>query len=85
MPSMGTSAPLPSIKDKYSPDGDPQAEDLLELELDCGTKLISLGDQVVGVGDRGGEFASLVKTWAQQTRNLFDKGLRCEEGVVFLG
>lgn len=38
--------------------GDAQAQDLLELELDGGTDLGDLIAQVLGVGDGGGEFAS---------------------------
>jgi len=64
---------------------DTQAEDLLELELDGGTDLISLVANVVGVGDGGGELSGLVETRSQETGDLLDQGLGGEESIVLLG
>ena len=40
---------------------------------------------VFRVGEEGGEFTSLGKTWTQQPGNLPDQGFGCHEGVVRLG
>lgn len=66
-------------------DGDTQAENLLQLELDGGTDLISLLADVVGVGDGGGELSGLVETRSEKTGNLLDEGLGSEESIVLLG
>jgi len=66
-------------------DSDTQAENLLKLELDGGTDLISLLANVIGVGDGGGELSGLVETRSQKTRNLLDQSLGGEESIVLLG
>jgi len=66
-------------------DGDTQAENLLQLELDGGTDLISLITDVIGVGDGGGELSGLVETGSEKTGNLLDEGLGSEESIVLLG
>ena len=65
-------------------DGDTQAENLLQLELDGGTDLISLLANVIGVGNGGGELSGLVETRSEKTGNLLDEGLGSEEGIVLL-
>lgn len=66
-------------------DSDTQAENLLKLELDGGTDLVSLVTDVIGVGDGGGELTGLVETRSQKTGNLLDQGLGSEESIVLLG
>jgi hypothetical protein len=65
--------------------GNTQAENLLELELDGSLQLVHLFLQVVSVGDWGGELAGLVETRTQKTRNLLDEGFRSKESIVLLG
>jgi len=65
--------------------GNSEAESLLELELDLALELIALLEDVVRVGEEGGELASLVKTGSQQTRDLLDERVGSEEHVVLLG
>jgi hypothetical protein len=66
-------------------DGNTEAEDLLELELDGRLDLVDLVLQVLGVSDGGGELSGLGKTGSEQSRDLLDEGLGSEEGVVLLG
>jgi len=66
-------------------DGDTQAEDLLQLELDGGTDLISLLANVIDVGDGGGELSGLVETRSEKTGNLLHKSLGRAESIVLLG
>jgi len=66
-------------------DGDTQAENLLQLELDGGTDLISLLADVIDVGDGGGELSGLVETGSEKTGNLLDQSLGGEESIVLLG
>lgn len=65
--------------------GDTQAEDLLQLELDGGTDFIGLDLQVIVVGDGSGELADLVKTGTQKTGDLLDQGIGSKESIVLLG
>jgi len=65
-------------------DSDTQAEHLLELELDGGAQLVGLGNQIVSVGDGGGELTGLMETRTQQTRNLLNESLGSKEGIVLL-
>ena len=62
-----------------------QAQDLLELELDCALDLSDLGVQVLGVRDGSWEFAGLGQTRTQETRDLLDQSLRGHKGVVLVG
>lgn len=48
--------------------GNTEAKDLLELELDGRSDLVDFSAQVFSVGDGGREFASLGETGAEQTR-----------------
>jgi len=64
--------------------GDTQAQDLLQLELDRGLQVVDLVPQVVAVGDGGREFTSLGETGTQQTGNLLDQSFRSEESIVLL-
>jgi len=57
-------------------------QDLLQLELDGGLDFVDLGAQIFVVGDWGGELASLGKTRTQETRNLLDKSVGSDEGIV---
>lgn len=63
---------------------DTQAKNLLKLELDGGTNVISLGLQVIIVGDSSRELADLVKTRTQKTRNLLDQSIRSQESIITL-
>ena len=58
---------------------------LLHLELDCGLQVINFLLHVVGVGQKGREFAGLVQTRSQQTWNLLDQRLWSKESIVALG
>jgi hypothetical protein len=62
--------------------GNTHAENLLQLELDGGLDLVHLLLEVLGVGDRGRELASLGETGTEETGNLLDEGIRGKEGVV---
>jgi len=66
-------------------DSDTHAQDLLQLELDGRLDFVDLGAQIFVVGDRSGEFTSLGETGAQETRNLLDQSIRCDEGIVLAG
>ena len=48
--------------DQHEADGDTEAQNLLELELDGGLDVVDLGLEVLGVGDGGGELASCGKS-----------------------
>lgn len=58
---------------------------LLHLEFDGGFDLVHLGIHVLVVGEQGGELAGLVQPRTQDTRDLLDKRLRGQEGIVLLG
>lgn len=62
-----------------------QSTYLLHLELDGGLDLLHLGVEVLIVGQKGGELASLVEPRAEDTRDLLDQGLRSQESVILLG
>lgn len=62
-----------------------QAQNLLKLELDGGTELISLDGKVIVVGDGGRELANLVETGTEKTGDLLDESLRGNESIVLLG
>lgn len=66
-------------------DGDTQAKNLLELELDGGLDIGDLGGEILSVGDWGWELAGLGETWTEETGDLLDELLRGEESVVLLG
>ena len=66
-------------------DGDTQAKNLLELELDGALDLVDLLLQVLVVRHGRGELARLGQTGAQQTWDLLDQRLGSQEGVVLLG
>jgi len=66
-------------------DGNTQAEDLLELELDGGAYFGDLAVEVLRVGNRSREFSSLGETGTKETRDLLDQSLRGKESIVFLG
>merc|ERR1712005_77668 len=65
-------------------DGNTEAQDLLELELDGARKLVDLLGQIVLVGDQGRELAELVRGWAEQTRDLTEERVRSNKRVVRL-
>lgn len=65
--------------------GNAQAEHLLHLEFDGALKVGHLLVDVVAMSEQGGEFASLVQTRSQQTRDLLDQRLGGQKGVVLLG
>lgn len=66
-------------------DGDTEAKDLLQLELDRGADLIELVGHVLSVGERSGELSSLGKTGTEHTGDQLDQGLGSQESVVLLG
>jgi len=65
-------------------DGDTQAENLLELELDGRTDLGDLAVKVLIVRDGGGELASLGETGTKETGDLLDQNFGGQEGIIFL-
>jgi len=65
--------------------GDTEAENLLQLELDGGSDLVDLVGKIFGVRHRRREFTSLRETGSEKTGNLLDEGLRGEESVILLG
>jgi hypothetical protein len=64
-------------------DGDTQAENLLELELDGALDVIDLVGQVLGVGDGSRELSKFGETGSEETRDLLDQLLGGDEGIVF--
>ena len=57
-------------------DGDTQAKDLLQLELDRRTDLSEFVGQVLGVRDGGGELSGLRETGSEQTGDLLNQSFR---------
>jgi hypothetical protein len=66
-------------------DGNTQAQNLLQLELDGRADVSDLLLDVIIVSDRGRELVHLVQLGTQDTRNLLDDGISGEEGVVLVG
>ncbi len=66
-------------------DGDTQAQNLLQLELDGRANVSDLLLDVIVVSDGGRELVHLVQLGTQDTRNLLDDGIRGEESVVLVG
>lgn len=66
-------------------DGNTEAENLLELELNGGLELDDLGLDVIFVADGGGEHTHLVELGTKETRDLTDEGLRGQETIVLVG
>jgi len=66
-------------------DGNAQTQDLLQLELDGRAHLGDLVGEIFSVRDGCGELASLGQTGTKETRDLLDKSLGCQEGIVLLG
>jgi len=64
--------------------GDTQAKNLLELELDGRADLSELAVQVFVVGDGGGELSSLRETGSKETGNLLDQDFGSQESIVLL-
>ena len=62
-----------------------EAENLLHLELDSSLDIIDLLLHVIRVGDHGGELARLVEARTKESGDLFDEGVRAEEGIIALG
>jgi len=65
-------------------DGNTEAENLLELELDRAAHLGELVVKVLGVRDGGRELSGLGETGAKQTRDLTNERLRGQECIVLL-
>lgn len=63
-------------------DGNTEAENLLQLELDGGLDVVDLGGHVLSVGDGGRELSGLGQTGTEQTGNLLDETLGSKEGIV---
>lgn len=66
-------------------DGDGEAGDLLELELDGGAGVVDLGSQVFVVSNDLGEHTDSVKNGSEDGGDLLDEGVRSEEHGVLLG
>lgn len=66
-------------------DGDTQAQNLLQLELDGRANVSDLLLDVIVVSDGGRELVHLVQLGTQDTRNLLDDGISGKEGVVLVG
>jgi hypothetical protein len=66
-------------------DRDTQAQHLLQLELDRALDLSDLASQILSVGDRRRELASLGQTRTQKTRDLLDQSLGGDKGIVLVG
>lgn len=62
--------------------GDTQAKNLLELELDGALDVVDLGGKVLSMGDGGRELSGLGETGSEETGNLLDELLRGDEGIV---
>lgn len=62
--------------------GNTEAQNLLELELDGGLDVGDLGGHVLSVGDGGRELSGLRETGTEETRNLLDQTLGSKEGIV---
>ena len=62
-----------------------EAENLLHLELDGSLDIIDLLLHVIRVGDHGGELSRLVEARTKESGDLFDEGVRAEEGIIALG
>merc|ERR1719272_1395095 len=60
------------------------AEHLLELKLHLATNLLDLTLNVITGTQQSGKLASFVKTRAQETRDLWNEGLRCQKGIELL-
>lgn len=66
-------------------DGDTEAENLLELELDGRLDLSDLGLDVVRVRDGGGEHTHLVELGTDDTGDSLDESISGQESVVGRG
>jgi hypothetical protein len=66
------------------PNGDTQAKDLFQLELDRGTDIIKLVGKILGVRDGGGELSGFGETGSEQTGDLLDQSFGGQEGVILL-
>lgn len=66
-------------------DGDTEAEDLLELELDGGLDLVDLSLDIVSVRDGGGEHTHLVELGTDETGDGLDEGISSQESIVGRG
>jgi hypothetical protein len=61
---------------------DTHAENLLQLELDGALDISDLVGQIFSVADGCWEFAGFGETGSEETGNLFDEGVGCDEGIV---
>ena len=57
---------------------------LLHLELDGGAHLLDLANHALVVSEHGGELASLVEAWTQNTWDRLDQGVGGQESIIFL-
>jgi hypothetical protein len=67
------------------PDRNAQTKHLLELELYSALHISNLLGEILTVGHGGGELSGLGQTGAEETWNLLDQLLGCDEGVIFAG
>lgn len=63
-------------------DGNTEAQNLLELELDGGADVGDLDGHVLSGGDGGRELAGLGQTGTEETGNLLDQTLGSKESIV---
>jgi len=66
-------------------DGNTQAKDLLQLELDGRPDIRQFTSEIFVMRNRGWEFSGLGQTRSQETWNLFDQVLGSDEGIVLPG
>ena len=64
--------------------GNTHTQHLFQLELDGGTELVGLVSQIVLMSDGGGEFAGLVQTRTQKTRQQLDQRIGGNECIILL-
>jgi len=65
--------------------GGSEAENLLKLESDSGSKFLDLFSDVFGFSQRDWEFIDLIENVSGELRDLFHEGFRSKELVVWLG
>jgi len=65
--------------------GNAHAKHLLQLELHCARQVVHFRLHVVVVRNWRREFTRLIQSWAEETRNLTNHCVACNEGVVLLG
>lgn len=65
-------------------DGNTDAKNLLQLELDSALEIVDLLFDVFGVGEQDWELVCLVQMWSEQTWNLTNDGFGSQKAVVLV-